>query len=261
MHVTALSTGRLVTSDVCGAAARTSWLGAAHAILPFPPLSASVASLCVHRSNPWYRQHLATVHNNSQEVMLGYSDSGEALTLVFWLLVRSCILSAGAAVAPLPRPGLGRRPTKVLAALPALPWLQHNTFVALRTTLPAPWLQHPPAALCTPVCCRQGRWPACGGLGAVQGAGGPGDGEHPCCMSQHMLFWPPQQPEVTLYAVLVQACGQLRQCGTGGVTAATRSQLPLWLDGFSSLASRSTAHGIALNFSVRCRYASSMALS
>ncbi|KAI7840424.1 hypothetical protein COHA_005854 [Chlorella ohadii] len=28
-------------------------------------------------SNPWYRQHLATVHNNSQEVMLGYSDSGK----------------------------------------------------------------------------------------------------------------------------------------------------------------------------------------
>ncbi|PRW39191.1 phosphoenolpyruvate carboxylase 4 [Chlorella sorokiniana] len=28
-------------------------------------------------SNPWYRQHLATVHNNTQEVMLGYSDSGK----------------------------------------------------------------------------------------------------------------------------------------------------------------------------------------
>lgn len=37
--------------------------------LPHPP----------PRSNPWYRQHLATVHNNSQEVMLGYSDSGAEL--------------------------------------------------------------------------------------------------------------------------------------------------------------------------------------
>jgi phosphoenolpyruvate carboxylase len=28
-------------------------------------------------SNPWYRQHLRTVHSNHQEVMLGYSDSGK----------------------------------------------------------------------------------------------------------------------------------------------------------------------------------------
>jgi phosphoenolpyruvate carboxylase len=28
-------------------------------------------------SNPWYRNHLRTVHNNHQEVMLGYSDSGK----------------------------------------------------------------------------------------------------------------------------------------------------------------------------------------
>lgn len=28
-------------------------------------------------SNPWYRQHLRTVHANHQEVMLGYSDSGK----------------------------------------------------------------------------------------------------------------------------------------------------------------------------------------
>lgn len=27
--------------------------------------------------NPWYRQHLRTVHANHQEVMLGYSDSGK----------------------------------------------------------------------------------------------------------------------------------------------------------------------------------------
>lgn len=28
-------------------------------------------------SNPWYREHLSTVHDNQQEVMLGYSDSGK----------------------------------------------------------------------------------------------------------------------------------------------------------------------------------------
>jgi phosphoenolpyruvate carboxylase len=28
-------------------------------------------------ANPWYRQHLRAVHNNNQEVMLGYSDSGK----------------------------------------------------------------------------------------------------------------------------------------------------------------------------------------
>lgn len=27
--------------------------------------------------NPWYRSHLRSVHNNHQEVMLGYSDSGK----------------------------------------------------------------------------------------------------------------------------------------------------------------------------------------
>lgn len=28
-------------------------------------------------ANPWYRAHLRTVHDNNQEVMLGYSDSGK----------------------------------------------------------------------------------------------------------------------------------------------------------------------------------------
>lgn len=28
-------------------------------------------------SNPWYRQHLIDAHDNHQEVMLGYSDSGK----------------------------------------------------------------------------------------------------------------------------------------------------------------------------------------
>jgi phosphoenolpyruvate carboxylase len=31
-------------------------------------------------NNPWYRNHLANVHGNQQEVMLGYSDSGGRLS-------------------------------------------------------------------------------------------------------------------------------------------------------------------------------------
>ena len=41
-------------------------------------------------SNEWYAQHLASVHDNKQEIMLGYSDSGgccAAAGLLSWLCV------------------------------------------------------------------------------------------------------------------------------------------------------------------------------
>jgi len=42
-------------------------------------------------NNPWYRAHLRTVHDNHQEVMLGYSDSGKdaGRLAANWALYRS----------------------------------------------------------------------------------------------------------------------------------------------------------------------------
>lgn len=42
-------------------------------------------------NNRWYRQHLRTTHDNHQEVMLGYSDSGKdaGRLAANWALYRS----------------------------------------------------------------------------------------------------------------------------------------------------------------------------
>ncbi len=70
-------------------ACRCTLLGAPLAHTAHDPASCNTVSSCnmpcpgphpvtplSSRSNEWYREHLATVHGNHQEVMLGYSDSG-----------------------------------------------------------------------------------------------------------------------------------------------------------------------------------------
>lgn len=43
-------------------------------------LQAAEAVMTTLFSNPWYASNLASSHHNCQEVMLGYSDSGEGRT-------------------------------------------------------------------------------------------------------------------------------------------------------------------------------------
>ncbi|GIL72820.1 hypothetical protein Vretimale_4503 [Volvox reticuliferus] len=72
---------REATAQVCAELGRTPDESASLRVVPlFETLEdLEAAGDIVTRlfTNPWYRSHLATAHNNHQEVMLGYSDSGK----------------------------------------------------------------------------------------------------------------------------------------------------------------------------------------
>ncbi|MEW5303367.1 MAG: hypothetical protein WDW36_006068 [Sanguina aurantia] len=67
--------------QVCATTGRPPALDACLRVVPLfetlDDLDASEAVMTTLFANPWYRAHLAEHHNNSQEVMLGYSDSGK----------------------------------------------------------------------------------------------------------------------------------------------------------------------------------------